>query len=210
MIYRILIAEDHPVVRQGFRALLEAAGHQVVGEASNGRAACELAGALRPNVALLDLAMPLLNGIDASREIQHVSPETKSILLTAHVERSFVLQALRANVRGYVLKIQAADDLLRALQEVMNGAVYISPNVAACLVDAALGKTDSADEALTARERQVLQLVAEGKSTKGCANILGISVKTAEAHRNRIMQKLDIHQTAGLVHYAIRRGLTPL
>lgn len=210
MVCRILIAEDHAIVRQGLRALLEAAGHHVVGEAGDGRQACEMARELQPNVALLDLSMPLLNGMDASREILRVSPETKSILLTVHVERPFVYEALRASVRGYVLKIQAADDLLRAVEEVMRGAVYISPKVAGCLVDAALGKSDPAQEVLTARERQVLQLVAEGRSTKGCASLLGISVKTAEAHRNRIMKKLDIHQTAGLVHYAIRRGLTPL
>lgn len=207
MTCRVLIAEDHVVVREAFHALLENANFHVVGEAADGREACKLARSLQPNVALLDLSMPLMNGMDASREIHRVSPNTKTILLTVHTERQFVYQALQAQVKGYVLKSQAAEDLLRALHEVMRGAMYISPNVAGCLVDVARGNGNLNKEVLTPRERQVLQLVAEGKSTKGCAGVLGISVKTAEAHRNRIMGKLNIHQTAGLVHYAIQRGL---
>ena len=204
---RVLLADDHEIVRQGVRALLEEAGHDVVGEAADGREACELARKLRPNVAVLDLAMPLLNGMDAAGEIRRVSPGTITILLTMHTERPYVLQALRAGAKGYVLKTQAADDLIRAIREVRGGAVYLSPGVAVGLVDAYLSEEDEPKELLTARERQVLQLIAEGKTTKAIAELLGISFKTAESHRNRTMKKLDIHQTAGLVRYAIRRGL---
>jgi DNA-binding NarL/FixJ family response regulator len=204
---RVLLADDHQIVRQGLRALLEKAGHSVVGEAADGREACELARKLQPNIAVLDLAMPLLNGMDAIVEILRVSPGTITILLTMHTDRPYVLQALRAGAKGYVLKSQAADDLIRAIQEVRAGAVYLSPGVAVGLVDAYLSKDEEPSERLTARERQILQLVAEGKTTKAIAELLGITFKTAESHRNRIMKKLDIHQTAGLVRYAIRRGL---
>ena len=204
---RVLLAEDHQIVRQGVRALLEKAGHQVVGEASDGREACKLAESLQPSVAVLDLAMPMLNGLDAIREIHRVSPNTRTILLTMYTDRPYVLQALQAGAKGYVLKSQAAEDLIRAIQEVLRGAVYLSPGVAVSLVDAYLHKGDAPEEPLTARERQILQLVAEGKTTKAIAGLLGISFKTAESHRNRIMKKLDIHDVASLVRYAIRRGL---
>ncbi len=206
---RVLVAEDHQLVRQGIRALLEKAGYHIVGEASDGREACKLAQTLQPNIAVLDLAMPLLNGLDATREIHRVSPDTKAILLTMYTERPYVIQALQAGARGYVLKTQTAEDLLRAIQEVLRGSVYVSPSAAVSLVDACLGNAHSLVDPLTARERQVLQLVAEGKSTKAIADLLSISFKTAESHRNRMMKKLDIHETAGLVRYAIRRGLLP-
>lgn len=204
---RVLLADDHQIVRQGLRALLEKAGHSVVGEAADGREACALAQKLQPNIAVLDLAMPLLNGLDAIGEIRRVSPATQTILLTMYTDRPYVLRALQAGAKGYVLKTQASDDLVRAIQEVWGGAVYLSPGVAVGLVDAYLGKDEQLKEPLTARERQILQLIAEGKTTKAIAAMLGITFKTAESHRNRIMKKLDIHQTAGLVRYAIRRGL---
>ena len=204
---RVLLADDHQIVRQGLRALLEKTGHTVVGEAADGREACELAKQLQPNIAVLDLAMPLLNGLDAIGEIRRVSPGTLAILLTMYTDRPYVLRALQAGAKGYVLKSQAADDLVRAIREVWGGAVYLSPGVAVGLVDAYLSKDEEPKEPLTARERQVLQLVAEGKTTKAIAGMLGITFKTVESHRNRIMKKLDIHQTAGLVRYAIRRGL---
>jgi DNA-binding NarL/FixJ family response regulator len=207
MPYRILLADDHQIVRQGLRALLEKAGHVVVGEAANGRDACRLAQDLQPNIAVLDLAMPLLNGLDAIHEILRASPGTKAILLTMHTDRPYVLQALKAGARGYVLKSQAAEDLIRAIDEAGRGASYLSPGVAGSVVDAYLTRSDQPEEPLTARERQVLQLIAEGKTTKAVAGLLGISFKTAESHRGRIMKKLDIHETAGLVRYAIRRGL---
>ena len=204
---RVLLADDRQIVRQGLRALLKKAGHSVVGEAADGREACELAQKLQPNVAVLERAMPLLNGLDAIRKIRRVSPKTVTILLTMYTDRPYVLQALQAGAKGYVLKTQAADDLVRAIQEVRRGAVYLSPGVAVGLVDAHLSKEKESKDPLTARERQILQLVAEGKTTKAIGELLGIAFKTAESHRNHIMKKLDIHQTAGLVRYAIRRGL---
>src|SRR2546430_8204232 len=194
-------------MRQGVRALLEKSGHEVVGEASDGHEACKLAKSLQPGVAVLDLAMPLLNGLDAIREIHRVSPDTRTILLLIATDRPYVLQALQAGAKGYGLKTQAADDLFRAIQEVWRGAVYLSPGVTVGLVDAYLSKEEEPKDPLTARERQILQLVAEGKTTKAIGELLGITFKTAESHRNRIMKKLDIHQTAGLVRYAIRHGL---
>lgn len=207
MSWRVLLADDHQIVRQGLRALLEKAGHLVVGEASDGREACRLAKELQPNVAVLDLAMPELNGLDATREIHRVSPSTSTILLTVYTDRPYVLQALKAGAKGYVLKTQVAEDLIRAIHEVRRGGMYISPGVAVSLVDAYLHQSEEPEDPLTARERQVLQLVAEGKTTKAIAGLLDISFKTAESHRSRLMKKLDIHDTAGLVRYAIRHGL---
>jgi two-component system response regulator NreC len=203
---RVLLADDHQIVREGLRALLEKVGHVVVGEAADGRQACALARKLQPNIAVLDLSMPLRNGLDSIREIQRVSPGTKAILLTMYTDRPYVLQAMQAGARGYVLKSQAAQDLLRAIQEVLRGAVYLSPGVAGLLVDAYRQRNDE-PELLTAREREVLQLIGEGKTTKAIAGVIGVSFKTAESHRSRVMKKLDIHETAGLVRYAIRRGL---
>jgi len=203
---RILLADDHAMVRQGLKALLERDGFEVV-EASDGHEAIQLTRERHPDVAVLDLAMPLLNGLDAAREIRQVSPPTKTILLTMYAEDQYVLEALRAGVRGYVLKTQAGVDLVKAVHEVQRKAVYLSPGVSRAVVEAYLAKTDLAPDPLTPRERQVLQLIAEGKTTKEVASLLGISVKTAESHRSRIMEKLDIHETATLVRYAIRRGL---
>lgn len=205
---RVLLADDHQIVREGLRGLLEKAGHEVVAEASDGREALRSARALLPDVAVLDMSMPLLNGLDTAHEIRRIAPTIKTILLTMHSDKSYVLQALRDGARGYVLKSQAALDLIRAIQEVMRGEVYISPGVAASVVDAYLGKVDVDADPLTPRERQILQLVAEGKTTKEIARLLSVSFKTAESHRNRIMKKLDIHNVTGLVHYAIRAGIT--
>ena len=157
-------------------------------------------------MAVLDVSMPLLNGLDAAREIQKACPRTRTILLTMHGEDTYVLQALQMGIRGYVLKSQAVTDLVRAVREVSRGAMYLSPGVSAAVVEAYRTKKDLRDP-LTPRERTVLQLVAEGKTTKEVASLLGVSVKTAEYHRNSVMQKLGIHETASLVRYAIRRGL---
>ena len=150
--------------------------------------------------------MPLLNGIDAAREIQRACRRTRTILLTMHAEDQYVLQGLQGGVQGYVLKKQAVMDLVQAIQEVCRGNVYLSPGVSAAVVEAYQSKKGPRD-LLTSRGREVLQLVAEGKTTKEIASLLGVSVKTAESHRTRVMQKLDIHETASLVRYAIRRGL---
>jgi DNA-binding NarL/FixJ family response regulator len=203
----VLLADDHQIVRQGVRALLERERFDVVAEASDGREAVCLAERTRPDVAVLDLSMPTLNGIDAGREILKVSPRTRFLLLTMHTEEHHILEALRAGARGCVTKSQASEHLVQAIREVCADRVYLSPSVSGAVVQAYLAGTALPYEPLTARERQVLQLVAEGKTTKEVAVILGISVKTAESHRTRMMEKLDIHSTAGLVHYAIRRGL---
>ncbi len=204
---QVLIADDHPLIRQGLRTLLEQHGFTVVAEASDGREATQLAQELEPDVAVLDLAMPLLNGLDAAREITRTSRRTKTILVTVHTADQYVLAALQAGVRGYVLKSQATAELVQAIQEVMRGGRYLSPGISEAVVQAYLAKTDLPADPLTPREREVLQLIAEGKRTKDIAGLLGVSVKTVESHRTRLMEKLDIRQTAGLVRYAIRRGL---
>jgi two-component system response regulator NreC len=203
---RVLLADDHAVLRQGLTALLEKRGLEVVGEAADGQAAVELARRLRPDVAVLDIVMPLLNGVEAAHQIARACPETGVILLTMHTEDHYVLQAIRDGVRGFVIKTQAAEDLFQAIHEVRRGGIYVSPGISAAVLQALQAATGPR-EPLTHRERQVLQLLVEGKATKQVAGLLKISVKTAEFHRGRIMKKLDIHETAGLVRYAIRTGL---
>jgi len=203
----VLIADDHQIFRQGLRVLLERERFDVVGEAADGREAVQLAERLKPDVVILDFVMPVLNGLDAATQIQRLSPSTRTILLTMYTEDQYVLEALRGGLRGYVVKTQAASDLVRAIREVLHNGVYLSPGISRTLVDAYLSGTTMPPAALTPRERQVLQLVAEGKTTKEVARVLGLSVKTAETHRTKIMRKLDIHETAGLVRYAIRRGV---
>ena len=207
MSLRVLVAEDHQLVSDGIVALLRAAGHEIVGRASDGQTAVRLAETLHPDIAVLDASMPLLNGIDAARAIQKVRPDTKAIVVTVHDEDEYVLNAFRAGVRGYVLKKQAAADLLQAIKEVQAGSVYVSPGMSRALVDAVRTNTEMRSDLLTGREREVLQLVAEGKTSKEIASVLDVSVKTAETHRANIMNKLDIHETAGLVRYAIRHGM---
>ena len=207
MAIRILLADDHSIVRQGLKALLDKEGLDVVAEASDGQQAVKLVHEYKPDVAVLDLSMPLLNGLDAAREIIKSSPRTKPMLLTMHTEDHYVLEALRVGVRGYVMKNHSGEDLVRAITQVARGEVYLSPGISEVVVQAYLNKTDYAADPLSGRERQVLQLVAEGNTTKKVASLLGLSVKTAESHRTRIMEKLDIHETAGLVRYAIRRGI---
>jgi len=205
---RILLADDHEVVREGFRALLEDHGFQIVGEASDGYEAVRLANDLKPAIAVLDLSMPLLSGIQACREIAKVSPFTRTIILTMYRDDQYVLDALRAGVSGYILKSRAGKDLIEAIREVSAGSTYLGPEVSQVVVKAyQAGGHEPAHSSLSSRETQVLQLVAQGKSTKEVATTLGISVKTASAHRASLMRKLDIHETAGLVRYAIRAGL---
>ena len=204
---RLLLADDHTLVRQGLRAFLERQGFEVVGEAANGHEALRIAVKEQPNVAIMDISMPLLNGVDAAREMKKSAQNTKVIMLTKHEEDRYVTEALQAGVRGYVLKSQVANDLVHAIEEVCRGSVYLSPGISRAVVGAYLSKTDGPADPLSARERQVLQLVGEGKSTKEVAQQLGVSVKTVESHRARLMRKLEIHEKASLVRYAIRRGL---
>jgi DNA-binding NarL/FixJ family response regulator len=202
----VLLADDHPIVRQGLHALLEREGLDVVAEAADGHEAVALARQFQPDLAVIDLVMPRLNGLGAALQIQRESPDTKSILLTMHTESQCVLEAMRNGLRGYVIKTQAAADLIQAIREVGRGTVYLSPGVCSTVVEAFRSRVDPPDDPLTPREREVLQLVAEGRTTKEIALLLGLSVKTAETHRTRTMRKLGIHDTAGLVRYAIRRG----
>lgn len=207
MALRILLADDHQIVRQGFRALLEQEGFTVVGEATNGEEAVRLACSLRPDVAVLDLVMPIMSGLDAARDIVRDCDATRVILLTLHTEEHQIVAALRAGVRGYLLKTQAAEDLVQAIHDVFRGEIYLSPRVSRVFVEGYLTRGAAPADPLTPRERQVVQLVAEGRTSKEIASLLDLTVKTAESYRTRIMEKLDIHDTAGLVRYAIRQGL---
>jgi DNA-binding NarL/FixJ family response regulator len=204
---KILLADDHAVVREGLRVLLEREGFTFSAEASDGREAIQLCEKHKPDIAVLDLAMPLLNGIDAAREIIKTNSKIKVILLTMHTEDHLVLESLRAGVTGYVLKTRASSELVQAIRAVSKGEMYLTQSISRTIVQAFLNKDDVPDRFLSDRERQVLQLVAEGKTTKELATILGISAKTAESHRSNIMDKLDIHDVAGLVRYAIRTGI---
>lgn len=203
---RIVLADDHAIVRQGLKALLADGKFSVVGEAENGQDAIRLVRELKPDIAVLDIGMPLLNGVGAALAISKDSPETRTIALTVHTEDLYVLEALRSGIRGYVLKTQAMSELVEAIHQVVRGSIYLSPGVSQAVLDAFLSRREFVPPALTPRERQVLQLVAEGKRSKEIADLLGISTKTAEAHRAHIMDKLEIHETAGLVRYAVKYG----
>ena len=204
---RIVLAEDHIIVRDGLRAILERDGFEIVAEVSDGLEAVKQAKETQPDIAVLDLSMPNMNGITAAGEIRKVSERTRIILLTIHTDRQYVIGALRAGVHAFIAKSQAAKDLVQAIRLVSLGRTYLSPSISQTVVDACLDGSSSTQDPLSPRERQVLQLVAEGKTTKEAAWILGISVKTAESHRTRIMSKLDVHETASLVRYAIKAGV---
>jgi DNA-binding NarL/FixJ family response regulator len=203
----VLLADDHRIIRDGMKVFLEREGYRVNAEAQNGQEAVRLALRLKPEVVVLDITMPVLNGLEAAREILRSAPATKVILLSMHDESPYVLDALRIGVKGFVTKTHAADDLVHAIREALRGKTYLSPELSQTIITAIQLKADVAEDPLTPRERQVLQLVAEGKTTRQAAELLNISVKTAETHRNRIMEKLNVHETAGLVRYAIRRGM---
>ena len=206
MLNRVLIADDHALVREGIGVLITRGGFTVVAEASNGQEALAQASSHQPEMAVLDMSMPIMNGLETALELRRLSPRTRSIVLSRHDDVDFVQAAIRAGIKGYVLKSQSVFELLQALNDVSTGGVYLSPAVSGAV---AAVRTDAlpADDLLTPRERQVLKLIAEGHSTKECAAVLGISVKTADSHRTRLMRKLDIHGTAGLVRYAVRHHL---
>ena len=204
MFNRVLIADDHALVREGIGILIARSGFTVVAEASNGQEALAQASSYQPDMAVLDMSMPIMNGLETAQELRRLSPRTRSIVLSRHDGVDYVLAAMRAGIRGYVLKSQSVLELLQALNDVSTGGVYLSPGVSGAVVDAVRTNSSPVDDPLTGRERQILKLVAEGYSTKECATILGVSVKTADSHRTRLMRKLDIHGTAGLVRYAVR------
>jgi len=207
---RLVLADDHLVLRQALRALLEQRGIEVVAEAADGRGAIEAVTKHSPDVVVLDVLMPGLNGVDAAREIARTSPACPIILLSGVNDTRFVTEALKVGVRGFVQKSQGCDDLVQAIEEVREGRLYVSPGASQAIVDACAaaegGDGGGGGPSLTPRERQVLQLVGEGRSTKQIAEVLHISVKTAEFHRGRLMKKLNVHDTANLVRYAIREG----
>jgi two-component system response regulator NreC len=205
---RILLADDHAVVRQGFRMILGSQPDmEIVGEAGNGREAVELAASLMPDVAVMDVAMPELNGIEATRRIATGSPRTRVLALSMHKDSVYVREILRAGARGYLLKDSIDIDLLAAVRAVARGEGYLSPSVSeAVLSDYRQHVTDPIDR-LSSREREVLQMIAEGKTNKEIAVTLNLSVYTIDAHRGRIMEKLNLHSTGELVRFAVRNGL---
>jgi two-component system, NarL family, response regulator NreC len=204
----ILLADDHAVVRQGFKMILAAqADMEIVGEAGNGREALDLAGQLQPDVIVMDVAMPELNGIEATRRIADVSPRSRVLALSMHKDSVYVREILRAGARGYLLKDSIASDLLAAVRAIARGEGYLSPGVSdAVLNDYRRHVTDPID-LLTSREREVLQMIAEGKTNKDIATVLNLSVYTVDAHRGRIMEKLNVHSVTDLVRFAVRCGL---
>lgn len=210
---RIILADDHIVIRSGLRLVLERApGFIVVGEAADGKEAIQLAQDLCPGVAVLDVAMPNLNGIEAARQITAASPDTAVVMLSMHSDESYVLRALNAGARGYLLKDSPEADLIAAIKAVFDGKAYFSPAISRVLVDDYVrqlrkrGLEDSY-ELLTAREREILQLLAEGKSNKELAGRLNLSIYTIETHRSNLMEKLNLHGIPELILYAVRKGI---
>ncbi len=212
---RILIADDHGIVRQGLRALLEEeGGFEIVGEAEDGSEVVELAAKLRPDVIIIDVSMPKVNGIEATRLIIEKTPSAKIVALSTYSKRSFVAEMLKAGALGYVLKSYLFDELIRAIHTVADNKHYLSPQITDVLIEDYMDQSSEAAGAdskkLTDRERRMLQLLADGQSTKEIAFSLNISPKTADANRRQIMKKLGIFSIAELTKYAIREGLTSL
>jgi len=212
---RVLIADDHTIVRQGLRAILQLEPDlEVVGEATDGRDAVRKARTLAADIVLLDISMPRMNGLEATTRLVKESPRTRVIALTMHTSEEYVYSLLKAGARGYLLKESAAADLVEAIRAVQAGGTYLHPSISQNVVNEYLKRSDSGTghrgsaDSLTSREREVLQLIAEGHTNKEIAGQLGLSVKTIEAHRTRVMEKLGIHNVAGLTRYAIRKGIT--
>jgi DNA-binding NarL/FixJ family response regulator len=215
MTINVFLADDHKIMRDGLRLLLEKnGGMNIVGEACDGRSTVELVSRLRPDVIVVDVEMPGLNGIDATSQILGANPSAKVVALSSHSDQHFVLKMLKAGASGYLLKTGAFDELAKAIKTVSSGQTYLSPAIAGIVVQNSVRKSAPAFAAakidLSAREREVLQLLAEGQSTKQIAASLSVSAKTIETHRRTIMEKLDIHSVAELTKYAIRQGLTGL
>lgn len=210
---KVILADDHHIVREGLRGLLEKQkGVEVIAEAQNGREAVMLCRQLRPDIVVMDITMPDLNGIDATRQILDEVPKVKVIALSMHSDKQFVDGMLRAGVKGYLLKDCASEELILCIQTVSSGRVYLSPTITPMVVREFVNPTPEdvlgAGAVLSSRERQVLQMIAEGRSTKEIADLLFISVKTVESHRKKIMDKAGLHTVADLTKFAIRQGLT--
>jgi len=210
----ILLADDHQIVREGFRSLLEHESDiEVVGEAQNGRQAVELTRKLRPEVVLMDIAMPLLNGLEATRQIRKEFPDSRVLILSAHGDDAYVEQVTALGAAGFLLKETSSDVLAKAIREVQKGSTFFSPAISRRVLDrsqrlAARGRSSKqCGNRLSSREVEVLQLIAEGKSNKQVATELGVSFKTVDKHREHLMSKLDIHDVAGLTRYAIAEGI---
>lgn len=210
---RVLLADDHQLMRSGIRLMLEReADLSVVGEASDGRQAVSLAKSLRPDVVVMDIGMANLNGIEAANQMTQDSPQIAVVMLSMHADESYVLRALKSGARGYLLKDSAEADLIRAVHAVAGGKSFFSPAVSKVLLDDYVRKlkrsgTDDAYDLLTPREREVLQLIAEGKSNKDIANLLNLSVYTVESHRSNLMEKLNLRGLPELILYAVRKGI---
>jgi len=210
---RVVLADDHTVMRAGLRSLLERQPNlEVVGEAEDGRQTVELAAALNPDVIVMDIGMPSLNGIEATRQIVAKQPNTSVVILSMHSDETYVMRAMKAGARGYLLKDSAEADLIRAIQAVSQGKSFFSPKISRILAEDYVrllkqkGVEDSY-ELLTSREREIVQLLAEGKSNKEVATLLNLSLYTVETHRSRVLQKLNLHSSAELVLYAVRKGI---
>jgi DNA-binding NarL/FixJ family response regulator len=213
---RVLLADDHVLVAEGIQKLLEPE-FELVGIVADGRSLITAAAKLQPDIAVVDISLPLLNGLDASQQVKKTNPNIKIIILTMHSEPNFVTQAFRVGVSGYVLKQSVGSELVQAIREVMKGRTFVSPMVTQSLVDQAVNPPSASStepngfaQSLSARQREVLQLVAEGKATKEIASILNVSIKTVEFHKTRIMKELRLRSAAELTKYAIASGLTSI
>jgi len=214
MALRIIIADDHRLIRQGLKSLLESQGFEVVGEAEDGRSAVKLVKKLDPNAVIIDISMPELNGIEATRQIHHETPQVKVIVLSMRSDRQAVLAAFAAGTSGYLLKESAFEEMIIAIKVALEGRTYLSPAIAHVLVRESIEQWSVSAEpmgrGISSREREILQLVAEGRSSKEMAESLYVSVKTIETHRKQIMNKLNLHSIAELTKYAVREGVTSL
>lgn len=213
MSIRVFIADDHKMFREGLKAQLDdVKGMTVIGEADNGHDAVKMVEQLKPDIAVLDIAMPLLNGIETTRQLSKVLPELKIVILSMHADRIYIIEAIKAGADGYLLKEESFEQLVEGINTVLSGKTYLSRSLEQIMMDGFVkqirdGETVSISNPLTDREREVLQLIAEGNTSRQIADILGISVSTIDTHRKKIMDKLSIHNTAGLVKYALQHKI---